>query len=78
MTERQLPRRFLTSVEAADYLRLAVRTLQDMRVDGTGPSYYKMGPGRQAKVVYTLDDLDAWVAQYQYRSTSEYQPGGKR
>lgn len=37
------PTRFMTTGEASAYLRLKERTLQDMRVDGTGPSYFKMG-----------------------------------
>jgi len=64
--------RYLTTGEAAAYLRLAERTLQDMRLKGTGPSYHKLGPGRRAKVVYVHEDLDAWVSRYKFTSTSEY------
>lgn len=65
-------RQFLTTVEAADILRLKPRTLEALRVEGTGPRYYKMGPGKRARVVYTRTDLESWVAQFSYGSTSEY------
>jgi hypothetical protein len=65
-------RQFLTTVEAAEILRLKPRTLEALRVEGTGPRYYKIGPGKRARVVYTRSDLEAWVAQFAYRSTSEY------
>ena len=62
----------MTSAEAADYLRLKPSTLQAMRVDGTGPRYYKVGPGKLAKVLYKPEDLDHWLEQFSYQSTSEY------
>jgi predicted DNA-binding transcriptional regulator AlpA len=77
MTAEQLPRSasgLMTSPEAAEYLRLSPRTLEGMRVDGTGPKYFKVGPGRRAKVVYRTADLEAWIMQFQYGSTSEYKP----
>lgn len=70
MLERE--HHFLTTVEAAEFLRLRPRTLEALRVDGTGPRYFKMGPGKRARVVYTKADLNAWVTAYSYRSTSEY------
>lgn len=63
--------RLLTTPEAADLLRLSVRTLEDMRVDGKGPRYYKLGHGRRAKVVYKLADLDEWVEKFGRGSTSD-------
>lgn len=62
----------LTTVEAADYLRLSPRTLEDMRVTGNGPRYFKLGPGKRSKVVYRREELEAWLAQFGYGSTSEY------
>ena len=64
--------KFLTTVEAAALLRLSPRTLEDMRVNGTGPRYRKLGPSRRARVVYSEEDLLKWVDQYGYGSTSEY------
>ena len=47
---------FLTSQEAADYLRLDVKTLNNMRWRREGPNYRKHG----GKVVYHMSDLDYW------------------
>jgi hypothetical protein len=66
-------RHFLTTPEAAQHLRLRPRTLEALRVQGTGPRYYKMGPGRMARVVYRREDLDAWVERFSFSSTSEYE-----
>jgi hypothetical protein len=63
----------LTTLEAAAYLRLSPRTLEDMRVTGTGPRYYKLGPGKRSKVVYRKDDLEVWFTRFGFNSTSEYQ-----
>jgi hypothetical protein len=62
----------LTTVEAADYLRLSPRTLEDMRITGTGPRYFKLGPGKRSKVVYRREDLEGWIDKFGYSSTSEY------
>lgn len=62
----------LTTVEAAEYLRLSPRTLEDMRVTGNGPRYFKLGPGRRSKVVYRREDLELWLATFNYTSTSQY------
>jgi hypothetical protein len=64
----------LTTAEAAEYLRLSPRTLEDMRVTGTGPRYFKLGPGKRSKVVYKYNDLDSWLGGFGFRSTSEYRP----
>lgn len=63
---------YITAVEAADYLRLKPATLAAMRVDGSGPTYYKVGSKRRGKVLYTYADLDAWIGKYRFGSTSEY------
>lgn len=54
----------LTTKEAAELLRLSPRTLENMRVDGGGPQYHKLGGGRRAKVVYRVLDLDDWLAKF--------------
>lgn len=50
---------FLTSQEAADYLRLDVKTLNNMRWRGEGPNYRKHG----GKVVYHMNDLEYWSTE---------------
>ena len=47
---------FFTGPEAAKYLRLNVKTLNNMRWRGEGPNYRKHG----GKVVYHMSDLDHW------------------
>ena len=64
----------LVSKAAARYLRVSPRTLERWRVDGTGPRFRKLGPGKRAKVVYPLSELTAWLARHAYSSTSEYKP----
>ena len=65
-------RKYLMTAEAAHYLRLSARTLERMRVDGTGPRFMKAGPGLRARVLYRLDDLKDWLEGMAYNSTSEY------
>ena len=76
MTEnapRPLPvSEILTTLEAGEYLRLSRRTLEGMRLDGTGPRYFKAGPSKRAKVLYRLSDLDDWLNQGLVRSTREH------
>ncbi len=47
---------FLNTDEAAQYLRLDARTLDNMRWRRNGPRYRKHG----GKVFYHLDDLKYW------------------
>ena len=50
---------FLTGPEAAKYLRLNVKTLNNMRWRGEGPNYRKHG----GKVVYHMKDLEYWSTE---------------
>jgi excisionase family DNA binding protein len=59
--------KFLTTDQAADYLRLSRRTLERMRVVGGGPVYRKHG----RHVLYHVDDLEAWSRARALRSTAE-------
>lgn len=65
---------FLTTKEAATYLRMSPRTIERLRVEGTGPPYKKCGTGKKAKVLYTFADLDAWLGGAR-RSTSDWDGG---
>jgi predicted DNA-binding transcriptional regulator AlpA len=62
----------LTTAEAAALLRLSRRTLEDFRVAGTGPRYFKLGPHRRSRVVYRKVDLETWFSRFGFSSTSEY------
>jgi hypothetical protein len=48
---------WMTSAEAAAYVRCSPRTLEGYRNAGGGPVYHRSGRGR---VFYHRDDLDAW------------------
>jgi predicted DNA-binding transcriptional regulator AlpA len=62
-----LPPRFLRTKEAAHFLGLSARTLEKHRTYGTGPSYRKLG----GRVVYAVDDLQAWTERGAVTSTSD-------
>jgi len=57
----------LTQREAAAKLRLSERTLERLRVTGTGPVYCKAG----RLVRYREVDLEEWIALRMTNSTSE-------
>ncbi|MFX7025224.1 helix-turn-helix domain-containing protein, partial [Acinetobacter baumannii] len=58
--------------EAAAYLRISRRTLERYRLTGSGPRYLKVGPGRRSRVLYRQEDVEAWLLDQNYASTSEY------
>jgi predicted DNA-binding transcriptional regulator AlpA len=66
-TTAGMPPRYLRTPEAARFVGLSIRTLEKHRTYGTGPRYSKLG----GRVVYCLDDLQAWVAQGVKASTSD-------
>jgi len=59
--------RYLRTPEAATHLGLSPRTLEKHRCFGTGPIYRRLG----GRIVYSIDDLDAWAACGTRRSTSD-------
>ena len=62
-----LPPRLLRTPEAARFLGLSGRTLEKHRTFGTGPTYRKIG----GRVVYALDDLQAWADRGARTSTPD-------
>ncbi|MGY4197317.1 helix-turn-helix transcriptional regulator [Bradyrhizobium sp. USDA 4520] len=62
-----VPPRFLRTPEAARFLGLSSRTLEKHRTYGTGPAYRKLG----GRVVYAIDDLQAWADRGAVTSTSD-------
>jgi predicted DNA-binding transcriptional regulator AlpA len=62
-----LPSRYLRTPDAARMVGLSIRTLEKHRIYGTGPRYSKLG----GRVVYSIEDLQAWVAQGAKTSTSD-------
>ncbi|MEL6800520.1 MAG: helix-turn-helix domain-containing protein [Pseudomonadota bacterium] len=65
--QQDLPPRYLRTPEAARLLGLSGRTLEKHRTYGTGPRYSKIG----GRVVYAVDDLQAWVTRGEKTSTSD-------
>jgi len=63
---------YMTSQEASDLLRISIRTLEKMRVEGTGPRYLKAGGGKRSRVLYLEKDIAEWLEEHAHRSTSEY------
>ncbi len=58
---------FLTTPEAAHFLKLKPNTLEKMRVYGGGPQYRKHG----RHVVYHIDDLTTWSDMRKKDSTAD-------
>lgn len=61
------PPRYLRTPEAARFLGLSGRTLEKHRTYGTGPTYRKIG----GRVIYALEDLQAWAGRGSKTSTSD-------
>jgi predicted DNA-binding transcriptional regulator AlpA len=62
--------RFVRTHDAAAFLGLSGRTLEKHRCTGTGPVYRKLG----GRVVYAIEDLEAWAAERAHNSTSDPGP----
>lgn len=63
----RIPTRFVRTHEAAAFLGLSGRTLEKHRCTGTGPVFRKLG----GRVVYAIEDLEAWAAERSRKSTSD-------
>ena len=62
---------FVNEREAAEFLKISVRTLQRWRTEppaGGAPTFYRLGARR---VTYRLSDLLAWATTRAYSSTAE-------
>jgi hypothetical protein len=59
--------RYLTNSEAAAYLNLSPRTLENWRVLGGGPRFRKFG----RRVIYAVDDLELWAVAQACMSTAD-------
>ena len=66
-TLAELPHRYLRTPEAARFVGISIRTLEKHRIYGTGPRYSKLG----GRVVYRVEDLQAWVDRGAKASTSD-------
>ncbi len=60
---------YLTQVETAELTRLSPRTLERMRLTGTGPKFIKAG----RRVIYAQRAIIEWLESNTVKSTSEIQ-----
>lgn len=60
-------RKVMKTREAATYIGSSASTLEKLRLTGGGPPFAKIG----RRVVYRIEDLDAWLAANRRRSTSD-------
>lgn len=60
--------------DLADRWQITVETLSNWRVKGSGPSYMKLGQGKQSKVMYREEDVVAWETQNMKRTSGENAP----
>ena len=65
--ENTTPTENMVEDEAARYARVSVSSLQRWRGQGFGPKFVKAG----RRVIYRRKDLDDWMAQRTFQSTSE-------
>ncbi len=63
----QLSTNYVRTHEAARLLGISARTLEKYRCHGTGPTFRKLG----GRVVYAVDDLEAWADNAACSSTSD-------
>ena len=68
------PKKILRTPEAAEYVGLSASTLEKKRIDGSGPTFVKLGRA----VGYDLATLDAWLERRQRTSTSDTRDPGPR
>jgi transposase-like protein len=52
-----MSQQMLTTEELSQRWSIAQNTLRKWRVAGGGPAYIKLGPGRNAEVRYSIDDI---------------------
>lgn len=60
------PPRYLRVAEAAQYCCLSKSTFDKLRLTNDGAVFIRVG----GRVLYSTDDLDAWLARHRVRSTS--------
>jgi hypothetical protein len=63
--------KYVNAKAAAAYLDISPSTLEKQRIRGDGAVFHKFGK----RVVYRLDDLDAYAERNRHKSTSE--PGAR-
>jgi len=64
----KIGQQFITTEEAAKYLRLKRSTLEVWRVQGRGPVFVKFG----GAVRYRVSDLEMYASACTHENTSQY------
>ncbi len=64
---RPISTALLTTAQAAKYLALGQRTLENWRCRGVGPAFVRLG----RVVRYRVSDLNAWLSVRTFASTSQ-------
>lgn len=72
-----MPNILLTAKEAAPYIGIDVRTLENWRTRGEGPVFVKT-PGKRGKILYDPDDIKAWRDSNRFQSTAEAEASDRR
>lgn len=57
--------------ETADMIGVTDGTLRIMRCMGRGPKFIKLGPAKQAGVIYLESDVLEWLDARKFASTSD-------
>ena len=61
---------FMTTSQLADLIGVQNQTARAWRHRGEGPSYIRIG-GKHGRVLYRRSDVEAWLRERTYTSTSE-------
>jgi hypothetical protein len=67
-------RHLLSEAEAAEYICASPKTMAKWRTTGGGPKFIRIAANPKsirADVRYDVNDLDAWLDQRRFASTSE-------
>jgi len=71
---------YMTTDEAAEYLRIggtkSSQYLALLKLRRNGLPFYKMSKERQARILYTQDDLDAWMEKRRLIEVTKYPDRG--
>lgn len=62
---------YVTTSGAAHYLGLRPQTLRAYRLRGDGPPYRRLGKPKTGRVAYAVSDLEAYMSERTFRSTSQ-------
>lgn len=62
----------LSSAQAAAMIGVRPTTLEIWRCKGKGPSFRKLGTAKQAPVVYARGEVQRWLDERTFASTSGY------